>query len=187
MNLWASIYRHHRWSNQRMLEFLAGLTDEQLALTVPGTYGSSIATIRHVISADADYVRIIPDTPEVTQIAEDGSFGGWDELRKIAWEADSALMDYVDGLTEDAFFVDIDDGTAFDLTKSFLLGQIIHHATEHRSQIRTTLSTHGITPPEIDVWAWRKSEDGQELLNAVRALGHGRTEDSEGENSVLPS
>jgi uncharacterized damage-inducible protein DinB len=168
MNLWSNIYRHHRWSNQMMIDALSSLTDDQLALSVPGTFGSSLATIRHLISADADYARIIPDVPDVTQVGEDGPFGGWKNLRAVAWEADSALVDYVDGLTDDAFFVDIDDGEAFELTTSFLLGQIIHHATEHRSQIRTTLSTHGIAPPEIDVWAWRKSVEGQELLAALR-------------------
>lgn len=171
MNIWANIYRHHRWSNLTLIDFLSTLTDEQLALTVPGTYCSSMATIRHLISSDADYVRIIPDTPEVPQVAEDGPFGGWDELRSVADAAGMALIGYVDGLTEDMFFVDIDDGVEFELTTSFLLGQIIHHATEHRGQIRTTLSAHGITPPEIDTWAWRKSDDGQELLRQLEPAG----------------
>ena len=55
----------------------------------------------------------------------------------LADVADTALIRYVDGLTEDAFFVDIDDGESFDLATSFLLAQIIHHATEHRSQLHT--------------------------------------------------
>ena len=50
-----------------------------------------------------------------------------------------------------------------------LLTQIIHHATEHRSQIRTTLSTHGITPPELSTWTWRKSPEGQQVLAAQRS------------------
>lgn len=168
MNLWSNVYRHHRWSNRVLIDFLSNLSDEQLHLSVPGTYGSSRTTIRHIVSSDADYVRIIPDAPGVTQMDDADPFGGWDELRDVAWEADSELVDYADGLTADAFFVDIDDGTPFDLTKSFLLAQIIHHATEHRSQIRTTLSTHGITPPEISVWAWRESAEGQGLLDALR-------------------
>lgn len=161
MNIWASIYRHHRWSNLLTIDFLSGLTDEQLALTVPGTYGNSLDTIRHLISSDADYVRIIPDTPDLPQIGQDGQFEGWG---RVAHAADTALITCVDGLTEDRFFVDIDDGEVFDLTLSFMLGQILHHATEHRCQIRTTLSSHGIKPPEISVWAWRKSDEGQALL-----------------------
>lgn len=160
----ANILEHHKWSNLMLIDFLAGLTNEQLELTSPGVYGSPLATIRHVIAADADYVEIIPDAPRVAQIDDEGPFGGWDELREIADAADTALIAYVDGLSEDMFFIDVDDGEEFELARSILLAQIIHHATEHRSQIRTTLSTHGITPPEISVWAWRKSAAGQALL-----------------------
>jgi uncharacterized damage-inducible protein DinB len=115
-------------------------------------------------------VRIIPDAPDVPQIDDAGPFAGWEQLRQVADAADTALIRYVDGLTEDAFFVDIDidDGTAFDLTTSFLLAQIIHHATEHRSQIRSVLSSHGVEPPEISVWAWRASDEGQAILDAMR-------------------
>ena len=139
---------------------------DRLALTVPGTYGDSLSTIRHIISSDADYVRIIPDTPEVPQIAQDGPFEGWDRLREVAQAADAALKAYVAGPTADYFFVDFDQDqqTSFELTRSMLLCQIIHHATEHRSQIRTTLSSHGITPPEISTWAWRLSDDGAAVL-----------------------
>ena len=169
MILWSNLFRHHRWSNQVLIDFLSRLPEDHLELTVPGTYDSSIDTIRHLISSDADYVRIIPDTPKVPQIAQDGPFGGWDELRAIAEAADTALIEYVDGLTEDLFFIDVDEGEAFELTRSMLLTQINHHATEHRSQIRTTLSAHGIEPPELSVWAWRHSDEGRAILAALSA------------------
>jgi uncharacterized damage-inducible protein DinB len=175
MSLWSNVFRHHRWSNRVIIDFLATLADEQLELTVPGTYGSSLATVRHLVSSDADYVRIIPDAPTVTQIDDAGPFGTWDELRDVAWEADSALIGYVDGRTEDAFFVDVDDGEAFDLVTSFLIGQIIHHATEHRTQIRTTLSAHDIEPPDISVWAWREADEGQSVLDVLRPQAEGST------------
>lgn len=168
MNIWSNVYRHHRWSNLVLIDFLSGLSEEQLQLAVPGTYGDSLAMIRHVVSSDADYVRIIPDTPDVPQIGDDGPFEGWDTLRTVADAAGTAMIAYVDGMTEDRFFIDIDDGTAFDLTVSMLLGQMIHHATEHRSQIRTTLSTHCIEPPELSVWAWRVSAEGQEVLRHLK-------------------
>ena len=34
------------------------------------------------------------------------------------------------------------------------LAQALHHGTDHRSQICTALTTLGIEPPEIDVWAF---------------------------------
>ena len=162
-----TIFEHHKWSNLTLIDFLAGLSNEQLELTSPGVYGNLLATIRHLVAADADYVRIIPDAPRVPQIDDEGPFGGWDELRAVADAADTALISYTHGLTGDMFFVDVDDGEEFTLARSILLAQIIHHATEHRGQIRTTLSTHGITPPEISLWAWRTSEEGQALLTEL--------------------
>ena len=37
------------------------------------------------------------------------------------------------------------------------IAQVLHHGTDHRSQICTALTTIGVTPPEIDVWdyAWK--------------------------------
>lgn len=178
MNAQSNVFRDHHWSNQVKIDFLSTLSEDQLQLTVAGTYGNSLDTIRHLVSSDADYVQIIPDIPNVPQVAEDGPFGGWDELRNVADAADTALISYVDGLTEDVFFLDVDEGETVDLAKSFLLGQIIHHATEHRSQIRTTLSAHGITPPEISLWAWRKTDDGQELLRLLELEAPGTPDDS---------
>lgn len=37
MNLWSNVFRHHRWSNRVVIDFLSTLTDDQVALTVPGT------------------------------------------------------------------------------------------------------------------------------------------------------
>lgn len=169
MNIWSNLYRHHRWANLALIDYLSGLDADQLSLTVPGTYGGSLETLRHLVSSDADYVRIIPDTAEVPQVSDEGPFGGWDELRRAADAAGSELIGYVDGLAEDRFFVDIDDGEAFDLATSMLLAQIVHHATDHRSQIRTTLSAHGIDSPELSVWAWRRADEGREILAALSA------------------
>jgi uncharacterized damage-inducible protein DinB len=38
------------------------------------------------------------------------------------------------------------------------LAQALHHGTDHRSQICTALTTIGIEPPEIDVWAFAAAE-----------------------------
>jgi uncharacterized damage-inducible protein DinB len=32
--------------------------------------------------------------------------------------------------------------------------QVINHATEHREQIKSMLSAQGVTPPDIDGWAY---------------------------------
>ena len=52
-------FAHHAWATQRLLDECAGLTPDQLATTVPGTYGSILDTMRHIVGADASYLNIL--------------------------------------------------------------------------------------------------------------------------------
>lgn len=56
-NILANIFEHHRWSNLVLIDFLSGLTDEQLELTVPGTYGSPISTFATSFPATPPWCR----------------------------------------------------------------------------------------------------------------------------------
>ena len=47
-----------------------------------------------------------------------------------------------------------DDGSTSSAPLSIRLAQVVHHGTDHRSQVCTALTTLGIEPPEIDVWAY---------------------------------
>jgi len=46
------------------------------------------------------------------------------------------------------------DGWDFHAPTGFRLAQVIHHGSDHRSQICTGLTSLGIEPPEIDLWAY---------------------------------
>jgi uncharacterized damage-inducible protein DinB len=46
----------------------------------------------------------------------------------------------------------LDDGSEFHAPMGIRLAQVVHHGTDHRSQICTALTTLGIEPPLIDVW-----------------------------------
>jgi len=45
-----------------------------------------------------------------------------------------------------------DDGTAYEASRGIRLAQVVHHGTDHRSQICTALTSLGIEPPLIDAW-----------------------------------
>jgi uncharacterized damage-inducible protein DinB len=36
----------------------------------------------------------------------------------------------------------------------FRLAQVVHHGTDHRSQVCTALTSLGVTPPGIDLWSF---------------------------------
>ena len=52
-------FAHHVWATIRVLDACAGLDDAQLATTVPGTYGSILSTIRHIVDGDVFYLNIL--------------------------------------------------------------------------------------------------------------------------------
>ena len=50
-----------------------------------------------------------------------------------------------------------DDGSESHAPLTIRLAQVIHHGTDHRSQVCTALTALGVTPPDIDAWsyAWK--------------------------------
>jgi uncharacterized damage-inducible protein DinB len=47
------------------------------------------------------------------------------------------------------------------------LAQVVHHGTDHRSQVSTALTSLGVEPPDIDVWAYAR-EFGRERLERAQ-------------------
>jgi len=45
-----------------------------------------------------------------------------------------------------------DDGSTTTAPLGIRLAQVVHHGTDHRSQVCTALTALGVTPPEIDAW-----------------------------------
>jgi uncharacterized damage-inducible protein DinB len=132
------------------------LTAEQLATTVPGTFGSIIATLRHLVGADSWYLhRLGGDRYAPIEEADEAKMGlpklrAAMERHAEAWTAILAADPDPDEFVE----VHRDDGTGFRATKGVRLAQVVHHGTDHRSQICTALTSLGIEPPEIGVWEY---------------------------------
>lgn len=148
---------HHVWATLRILDACSALSDEQLATTVPGTFGSIIDTLRHTVGADVNYLAVL--APGEVPPVEDEDSMTLDDLRATtetcgrAWAA-FATRD-LDGTQE--LVRRRDDGSTSSAPLSIRVAQVLHHGTDHRSQVCTALTTLGIQPPEIDVWdyAWK--------------------------------
>jgi len=52
-----------------------------------------------------------------------------------------------------------DDGSESHAPLGIRLAQVIHHGTDHRSQICTGLTSLGFAPPDIDVWDYGREDN----------------------------
>lgn len=144
-------FDHHVWASLRLMDVCLDLTPEQLGTTVPGTYGSIVDTMRHLVGADASYLfvtgggsfpRIDEESMTLPELRAQMATHG------VAWNAVlDADPDPTTVLTRHR-----DDGTSTDAPIGIRLAQVVQHGTDHRSQICTALTTLGIEPPYIDVW-----------------------------------
>jgi uncharacterized damage-inducible protein DinB len=144
---------HHVWATLVIIDTCSALSPEQLETNVPGTFGSIIDTVRHTVGADSWYLFRLSGQRHPT-IDEDGM--GLAELRKAMEDIGQGWLEVLaQPFDPDEMVVAVrDDGGETHAPKGMRIAQVLHHGTDHRSQICTALTTLGIEPPEVDAWAW---------------------------------
>jgi uncharacterized damage-inducible protein DinB len=152
-------FDHHVWATLTLIDTCLPLTNEQLATGVAGTYGSIMDTLRHTVGGDVSYLVALTGG-RVPTVDEDGM-----DLAALraAMEANGAV--WASLLAEDLDpDVDVvrhrDDGSQSLAPMGIRLAQVLHHGTDHRSQICTALTLLGVEPPAIDVWDFA-DQDGR--------------------------
>jgi uncharacterized damage-inducible protein DinB len=151
-------FGHHTWATLRLIDACAELTPEQLAMTVPGTYGPIIDTMRHLVSADASYLTVIggeggpavdADAMDVTALRSlmARNAAGWPVVLASGLDPDRVLVRHRP------------DGSESHAPVGVRIAQVLHHGTDHRSQVCTALTSLGIDPPAIDVWDYARAHD----------------------------
>lgn len=152
-SLLGDAFAHHAWATERLLDACAGLSREQLFTEAIGTYGPIIATLNHLVQSDAWYLFVLTDG-RFPQIPEESKLG-LDELRAAATACATAWTEYLAAdIDPEADNVRRGDGWEYHVPLGVRLAQVVHHGTDHRSQVCTALTSLGITPPEIDLWAY---------------------------------
>ncbi|MBI3647416.1 MAG: hypothetical protein HY240_01420 [Actinobacteria bacterium] len=152
-------FGHHVWATLRVVDACLALSPEQLGTAVPGTYGSILETVRHLVGADSRY--LFTTTGERTPLIDEDRMG-LPELR-AAMEGHGAAWSQLlaQDLDPDVVLVRRrDDGSETHAPMGIRLAQALHHGTDHRSQICTALTTLGVEPPAIDVWDFGE-QDGR--------------------------
>jgi uncharacterized damage-inducible protein DinB len=157
-------FAHHIWASERLIDECAALTPEQLRTPVPGTYGSIIDTLRHLVGSDCWNLSFFRDG--IAQ-ADEEKEAGLGELRSTITRNGAAWMEVVAGeLDADTDIVEYDNGWEVRSPVGVRLAQVIHHGSDHRSHVCSGLTILGLTPPEIDVWAYARATGRERTMNS---------------------
>ncbi|HEX5829249.1 MAG TPA: DinB family protein [Candidatus Limnocylindrales bacterium] len=154
-SLLVDAFDHHVWATITILDVCAGLTEEQLQAPVPGTFGPIRDTLEHLVDADRSYLRVLMgEDPEMDVPAT-----SIDGMRAVMVANGPLWRQLLAGELDPARDITRSrpDGSTSTAPLTIRLAQVIHHGTDHRSQVCTGLTSLGIEPPEIDVWdfAWK--------------------------------
>jgi uncharacterized damage-inducible protein DinB len=152
------LLRHTAWANAALFARLAELTDEALALAAPRNEWTVAMIVEHMVMAAGGYAARLEGVPRPERTASPTTVA---ELAALATQCAAydarirAQAAVPDGPAEYPY-----RGKVL-RARSTILGQAIHHATEHRAQIAGALATNGIDAIDLDaldVWAYGDAE-----------------------------
>jgi uncharacterized damage-inducible protein DinB len=153
--LWVESFRYHKWANLHLLDVCTGLSDEQLQLTTPGTYGTIASTLQHLIAAEQRYLHRFDDIEPA--ISEDDEFPGVPRLREIAAVAGDRLIRVAPKIPPELAVETSSDDGMVKMHVGVVLIQALHHGNDHRTHVCTILGAHNITYGDMDVWAYAEA------------------------------
>lgn len=152
-SLLSDAFGHHVWATKRLLEACLALSPEQLGTPAPGTYGSILETMRHLVASDSSYLFVmtgglhplvdqdLTSLPGLRDTMETNG-GAWSRL--LEQDPDPAAM----------IVRRRDDGSETHAPIGVRLAQALHQGTDHGSQVCTALTVLGVEPPDIDAWTF---------------------------------
>jgi uncharacterized damage-inducible protein DinB len=152
------LLRHMAWANDALIGQLAGLTDEALGLSAPRNEWTVAMILQHQVDAADRYASRLEGKPRPDPTEPPTTVAELTDVAARCAAIDARIR--AQAAVPDGPSPSPDPGKPGRL-RSTILGQAIHHATEHRAQIAGALSTHGIDAidlDELDVWAYGDAE-----------------------------
>jgi len=148
-NFLAKLFEHNNWANAKIIQACAALSDEQLDAEPPSaTKGSIRLTLVHLVTAQHNYLRTLTLPLEARLTGPTLAFA---ELQESANQSGAGLLALARG-EQPPLTPQLQTRDSHLVEPWVLMVQVNNHATEHREQIKSMLTSLGITPPDIDGW-----------------------------------
>ncbi len=145
-------FRYNKWANLHLIDVCMKLSDDQLRLTAPGTYGTIAATFLHLLGAEQRYLARFGAGE--ARITERDEFPGLAVLKQHAVRSGDQLIEAAGQITPEDTIESTREGRATRMNLGVVLIQAMHHGNDHRTHICTILGHLEIPYGEMDVWEY---------------------------------
>jgi uncharacterized damage-inducible protein DinB len=150
VNILEKLFEHNNWANLQIIRACANLTDEQLdAEPQSATMGTIRRTLLHFVASQRGYLRqlTLPLEERLDRLPLD--FADMEEVARLSGEGFVSLARDESKIWPEKY---ISQSDGYRVEPWVVMVQAINHATEHREQIKSMLTSLGIEPPSIDGW-----------------------------------
>ena len=142
-------FQQKDWAMTVLIAACEACSVDELTRPAAG-FGSILATLNHLVSADAEYVASLGGGRAVWADSQTN------DLRELAARAEESgarwkrfLREPIDG--ERLAF--LDDG-AYETHAAVVVMQALHHVSVHGEQVCARLAAMGVEPPDLQLWAY---------------------------------
>jgi uncharacterized damage-inducible protein DinB len=152
------LLRHMAWANAALIAELTKLPDSVLALASPRNEWPVARILHHLVSAAGNYAARLEGLPRLVQTTPPATVGELAGLAALCAGYDARIRAQAAMPDGPAVYPGPDQIVR---ARSTVIGQAIHHATEHRAQIAGALATNGVDAIDLDaldVWALGEAE-----------------------------
>jgi uncharacterized damage-inducible protein DinB len=148
-----ALFRQNAWASLKLLDFCAGLSDEQLDATAVGTYGSIRDTLVHLIYAEVSYVERV-NGKTLPGLPPEDPFPGFEALSDAVRWTGEELLQLALSARADTMVVEVFPQGTEEYKLTDVMVQSLGHSIEHRAHVSAIITQLGLEPPNMDGWTW---------------------------------
>jgi uncharacterized damage-inducible protein DinB len=152
------LLRHMAWANAALIARLRELPVETLSLASPRNEWTVMMILDHLVAAAERYAARLEGGPRPDRPESPATTAGLADVAVDCASYDARIRSQAAMPDGPAGYA---DGASGFRARSTVIGQAIHHATEHRAQIAAALATNGVNAIDLDaldLWAYGEAE-----------------------------
>jgi uncharacterized damage-inducible protein DinB len=157
---------YNAWANARLYDAAAELGQDEFNRDMGAFFGSMCGTLNHVLVADRIWMKRFTGEGDAPSRLDTILFPAFGALKISRQAEDKRIIDWIDGLDEEALagrftYVTATDMRTVSQRLAPALTHFFNHQTHHRGQAHMILTALGKSSVPLDLIYFQRTEDGR--------------------------